>query len=129
MDCVIIIIFVICLVMFPLSAIDKIYNFEKSSKRLVKNLPDLNKRIADLMIGAAIVLQLIAPLLIMYSIITKKSKMIGMISSILIALFTIAVTIVFYIPATGSKYYAFLGNTTTLGCMLLITYELNKITT
>jgi len=122
-----VIIFTICLVMFPLSAIDKIFNFKKSSDRLVKNLPMLNRTMSDILIICAIVLQLVAPLLIMYSIITKKAKTIGMISSVLLALFTIAATLIFYMPPTGNKYYALLGNTTTLGCMLLITYELNKI--
>lgn len=129
MEYIFVIICVICLVMFPLSAIDKISNFKKSSERLVKNLPVLNKSIADLLIIGSIFLQLVAPLLIVYSIITKTSKVIGMLSSILLALFTIAATVIFYMPPTGTKYYAFLGNTTTLGCMLLITYELNKITT
>jgi len=82
---------------------------------------------SDIFIICAIIIQLIAPLVILYSIITYKAKTIGMIASILLALFTLAATLIFYMPATGAKYYAFLGNTTTFGCMLLITYELNKI--
>jgi len=127
MEYTLIIIFIICLLMFSLSGIDKILKFENASSRLNKNLPILSKKMSDIFIICAIIIQLIAPLVILYSIITYKAKTIGMIASILLALFTLAATLIFYMPATGAKYYAFLGNTTTFGCMLLITYELNKI--
>jgi len=118
------IIFVICLLMFPLSGIDKIFNFKKSSDRLLKNASILSTGMADILIVGAIIIQLLAPIIIIYSLLTNKHKQIAVASAITLAIFTFITTIVFYFPPTGHKYYAMLGNLTTLGCMLLIAYEL-----
>jgi len=125
-DILLTIIFIISLIMFPLSGIDKINGFDKSRSRLVKNLPiDISTDVASLLIVGAIVLQLAAPAMVMYSLLVKESNVwIGLTGVGLLAIFTIIATLVFYMPPTGTKYYGFLGNLTTLGCMLLIGHEL-----
>lgn len=127
MDILLITIFIISLVMFPLSAVDKIVKWPKPSERLQKHISWISPQVSDILVVCAMILQFIAPLIIMYSLISGKSKTLGIIAALSLALFTLLATIVFYIPATGHKYYAFLGNTTTFGCMLLLAYELNKL--
>jgi drug/metabolite transporter superfamily protein YnfA len=126
MDITIVICFTIALIMFPLSGIDKIVKWPMASKRLQKHISWISSGVSDVLVTCAVILQLIAPVLIMYTIISGKSKLIGILAALSLAVFTILATIVFYIPATGNKYYALLGNLTTLGCMLLISYEINK---
>jgi len=127
MDIILVIIFSIALIMFPLSAIDKISKWPKPSERLQKHISWISEDVSDILVICAMILQFVAPLLIMYTLISGKSKTLGILSALSLALFTVLATIVFYIPATGHKYYAFLGNTTTFGCMLLLAYELNKL--
>ena len=125
-DILLTIIFIISLIMFPLSGIDKINGFDKSRSRLMKNLPiKISTEVASLLIIGAIILQIVAPALIMYSLLVKDSNVwIGLTGVALLAIFTIIATLVFYMPPSGTKYYGFLGNLTTLGCMLLIGHEL-----
>ena len=127
MDISLVIIFSIALIMFPLSAIDKIVKWPKPSERLQKHISWISPTVSDILVVCAMILQFVAPVLVMYTLISGKSKTIGILAALSLALFTLLATIVFYIPATGHKYYALLGNTTTFGCMLLIAYELNKL--
>lgn len=118
-------IFIISLIMFPLSGIDKIMNFESARDRLMRNLP-VSVNLANLMIVGAIILQLVAPAMVMYSLL-YGDVWVGLSGVFALAAFTILATLVFYIPPKGAKYYGLLGNTTTLGCMLLIGHTLSGV--
>lgn len=122
MDEYLTLIFFLCVIMFMVSGVDKILNFNKSKKRLKKHI-DLNDKTASLMIFITIILEIIAPLIIMYCIVTQGDlKQQAIYSAYALAVFTAIATFIFYFPPTGNKLYALLGNTTTFGCMLLIAY-------
>jgi len=127
MDEYLTLIFFLCIIMFIISGFDKMLNFNKSKKRLIKHLDSLDERSANLFIGATIVLEIVAPLIIMYCLVTKgKLKDQAVYSAYALALFTAVATFIFYFPPEGNKLYGFLGNTTTFGCMLLIAYYLKN---
>lgn len=128
MDITLVIIFIIALIMFPLSAVDKIVKWPKPSERLQKHISWISPVFSDVLVVCAMILQFVAPLIILYVLISGKAKTLGILAALSLALFTLLATIVFYIPATGHKYYALLGNITTFGCMLLLAYELSKTT-
>lgn len=115
-------------IMFFLSGIDKILNFNnvsknlqiKISEKLFLNLPLFFSKIAIVFV---ILLEIIAPLIINYSKyieINKKYYLYARYSSYLLALFTFFATYLYHFPPFKSQYYPFMSNITTIGGLILL---------
>lgn len=114
----------LCVIMFFLSGINKITNFQSNVSRTV-NKAGLSNILATIGTVVAILIEIIAPLVLMYWVFTGKNKGVSIGAALSLAVFTAIATFMFYMPPS-KHYYAFLSNTTTFGCMLLIAYTIKN---
>ena len=110
------------LIMYILAGINKARNFESTVNGfkkvfLIKNLP---KSFYKLTILLVIILEIFAPLTILYSLQTDKYNYMANLSSISLAIFTILATLIYHFPPVGSEYYSFMKNLTATGSLLLL---------
>ena len=110
------------LIMYILAGINKATNFESTVNGfkkvfLIKNLP---KSFYKLTILLVIILEIFAPLTILYSLQTDKYNYMANLSSISRAIFTILATLIYHFPPVGSEYYSFMKNLTATGSLLLL---------
>ena len=110
------------LIMYILAGINKAINFESTVNGfknvfLIKNLP---KSFYKLTILLVIILEIFAPLTILYSLQTDKYNYMANLSSISLAIFTILATLIYHFPPVGSEYYSFMKNLTATGSLLLL---------
>ena len=127
MDRTLLIIVLICLAMFAISGVEKIQNFDSTVSSVSDKLSSISSQ--DLIKGiviAVIAIELLAPTIIAFSVITDRAKSLAVLSAISLAIFTAAATYLYHFPPTGKAYYPFISNVTTFGCMLLIAYTINK---
>lgn len=127
MDGTLLIIVLICLAMFAISGVEKIQNFDSTVSSVSDKLSSISSQ--DVIKGiviAVIVIELLAPSIIAFSVITDRAKSLAVLSAIALAIFTAAATYLYHFPPTGKAYYPFISNVTTFGCMLLIAYTINK---
>ena len=114
--------------MFFSSGIYKLIGLEKTAYSFIGKLENIgisfiNLGLAKLIIITAAILQIVAPLLIVYgSTNPRKYRMIGIYSSLCLTLFTILATLLYHFPPYGANYYAVTSNITTCGALLLIAY-------
>jgi hypothetical protein len=108
-------------IMFFLSGIDKVKNLEKVAKGLQEKVKiDFPFWIFIIAIVIAAIIELAAPLSIMYTAYTNEYKEYAYISVVALAIFTIIATLVYHFPPTGSTYYPFVSNVTTIGGLTLL---------
>jgi uncharacterized membrane protein YphA (DoxX/SURF4 family) len=119
-----VIIFFLCTIMFFASGVDKILNFQDNVSRTVDKA-GVNSILANILIVLAIIIEIVAPLLLMYWAFTGGNKNASIAAALTLAIFTLIATAMFYLPIS-KHYYAFLSNTTTFGCMLLIAYVIKN---
>jgi len=108
--------------MFFLSGFHKIIGFTDTSKTLVKKT-GIALSLAKLVIFAVIVLELIAPPIIMVYFAMKQPYRLqryAQLSTTALVLFTIAATLLYHFPPTGSNYYSVMSNMSTLGGLILL---------
>tara|TARA_Y100000389_G_C17411554_1_gene491227 strand:- start:459 stop:830 length:372 start_codon:yes stop_codon:yes gene_type:complete len=110
------------LIMYILAGINKATNFESTVNGFkkvffIKNLP---KGFYKLTILLVIILEIFAPLTILYSLQTDKYNYMANLSSISLAIFTILATLIYHFPPVGSEYYSFMKNLTATGSLLLL---------
>jgi len=115
-------------IMFFLSSIDKLINFNKNEKEFNENVEKMLFKVPSILtkmgIVCAILIQFFCPLIIMYSLYNKKYHIYGMYASLMLAFFTILATYFYHFPPKGKQYYAFMGNITTVGGLSLMAYHL-----
>lgn len=110
----------IMMIMFFLSGIDKMINFNKISIGFATKFPmNIPIQLAYLSIIIAIIIELVAPILINVGLI-KKNKRLVVYSTLSLIIFTIAATLLYHFPPTGYQYYPFMSNITTIGGLALI---------
>lgn len=121
------IISILLTLMYFLSGIDKISNISTVSKGLNKKLPFLTYNLAYLAIILVILLEIIAPIIIVHSTYTNTNKQWAYYSTIALIIFTILATLLYHFPPFGSTYYPFISNVTVMGGLLLLSqqYKLN----
>jgi len=109
------------IILFFLSGFDKINNVSKLADGL-KNKVNLNINIDlyKLAIIIVILLEIFAPIIIMYSIQYKKYYKHAYYSTIGLILFTILATFLYHFPATGKKYYSFMNHVALVGGLMLL---------
>jgi uncharacterized membrane protein YphA (DoxX/SURF4 family) len=119
-----VILVLLCTIMFFLSGINKIFDFDGNVDRTARKL-GYNGIITQAAIIIAIVIEIVAPLLLVYWAVSGSMSTAAMVSALSLALFTFLATMIYYMPV-NKYYYQFFSNTTTFGCMLLLAYFISK---
>ena len=110
------------LLMYFLSGINKARNFFETVNGFkniffLKKLPILFYQFAIFLV---IVLEIVAPIIILYSLQTNMYNNLAYLLSIGLAVFTVLATIIYHFPPIGSNYYAFMKNLTATGSLMLL---------
>ena len=96
-------------IMFFLSSIDKLINFNKNEKEFNENVEKMLFKVPSILtkmgIVCAILIQFFCPLIIMYSLYNKKYHIYGMYASLMLAFFTILATYFYHFPPKGCLLY------------------------
>ena len=115
------------LLMYFLAGISKVMNFSETVKGFeniffIKNLPTLFYNLA---IIGVVLLEIFAPIMIMFSLYTNTFSEYAYYSSIGLAIFTILATLIYHFPPNGSQYYTFMKNLTATGSLMLLSTQFN----
>jgi len=110
------------LLMYFLAGVNKARNFSQTVSGLknmffFKNLPNLFYQLAIFLV---IVLEIIAPLVILYSLQTNLYTNLAYYSSVGLAIFTVLATLIYHFPPSGGQYYPFMKNLTATGSLMLL---------
>jgi uncharacterized membrane protein YphA (DoxX/SURF4 family) len=109
------------LLMYFLAGVSKISSFTSTVQGLKTmigfKLPIILYKFAIL---GAIILEIVAPLIIMLSLQTNMYKTYAYYSSVILALFTVLITLIYHFPTNKGQYYSFMKNTTAVGALLLL---------
>lgn len=102
--------------MFFTSGIDKVLHFPKVVAGLEKRFPiDLPYTMHQLMIIIVILIELMAPIIILLTILKPKYKQYGVFACYSLIMFTILATLLYHFPPKGIQWYPFTSNITTIG--------------
>jgi len=108
-------------ILFCLSGFDKINNVSKLADGLKNKVNfNINIDLYKLAIIIVILLEIFAPIIIMYSIQYKKYYKHAYYSTIGLILFTILATFLYHFPATGKNYYSFMDHVALVGGLMLL---------
>jgi len=77
----------------------------------------------NLAISGVVLLEIVAPIIIMFSLYTNTYNEYAYYSSIGLAVFTILATLIYHFPPKGGQYYAFMKNLTATGSLLLLSTQ------
>ena len=113
---------VLILLLYIMSGIGKIKNFNGtvdhfSKKPIFKHMP---KIINQLVIVGVIVLLICGSATILYSLVTRKIRLVARLTCFAMAIFTVFATLLYHWPPVGADYYHTLKNTTAVGALLLL---------
>ena len=108
--------------MYFLAGINKARNFSGTvsgfkNMFFLKKLPNIFYQIAIIMV---IILEIVAPIIILYSLQTNMYNDLAYYSSIGLAVFTVLATLIYHFPPVGGEYYAFMKNLTATGSLMLL---------
>ncbi len=106
----------VMMVMFFTSGVDKIANFDKTVRGLIKKV-HVHQNISKFAIISAILIEIIAPIAINYGHFYDKDIAALALASLII--FTILATAIYHFPPIGRQYYPFMSNLTTIGGLML----------
>lgn len=114
--------------MYFLSGINKLNNFTETVDKFKSKLDSLLKldtarlpiMVYQIIIAGVILLEIVAPIVIVVAVQQNKYKSSARYCSIGLAIFTIVATLMYHFPPTGGTYYAFMKNLTATGALLLI---------
>jgi uncharacterized membrane protein YphA (DoxX/SURF4 family) len=109
--------------MFVLSGVDKVLHFGKVVSGLTARTRGLPKLLAQLMILAAIIIELFAPAVVMKACFTSDRSWDkwAAYSSLALIVFTILATLIYHFPPfTSAKYYPFMSNLSAVGGLSLM---------
>ena len=110
------------LLMYFLSGINKVKNFSNTVagfKKMffLKKFPNI---FYQLSISVVILLEILGPIIILYSLQTDMYNKLAYFSSVGLAGFTVLATLIYHFPPTDSEYYAFMKNLTATGSLMLL---------
>ena len=113
------------LLMYFLAGINKATNFSATVKEFnnmffLKNMPTVFYNFAIL---GVVLLEILAPIVIMFSLYTNTYTDYAYYSSIGLAIFTILATLIYHFPTKGGQYYAFMKNLTATGSLMLLSTQ------
>ena len=108
------------ILMFIVSGLSKVFTLGNSeAKRLSKKLMNLNERFSQLIVFGAGIWELLASAVVLYGIWNFNTHYLQ-IGSLMLVLFTIMATIIFYV--FPFKHLPFLSNLTTTCALFLLPY-------
>jgi len=104
-----------------MSGFDKIKNFIDVTKGFV-NKTNLPLAFGKVIIGSVILLEILAPTVIaLYSYYSIPNlRLYAKLSVLGLILFTIMATLLYHFPPSGSNYYSFMSNLSTVGGLMLL---------
>ena len=110
------------LLMYFLAGINKANNFSSTVKGFqymffLQKLPDY---FYYLTIFCVILLEIFAPIIILFSLYTNTYTEYAYYSSIGLALFTVLASLIYHFPSNENQYYAFMKNLTATGSLMLL---------
>ena len=110
------------LLMYFLAGINKARNFSGTvsgfkNMFFLKKLPNIFYQFAIIMV---IILEIVAPIIILYSLQTNLYTDIANYSCLGLGIFTILATLIYPFPPNGSQYYPFIKNVTATGALFLL---------
>ena len=110
------------LLMYFLAGINKARNFSGTvsgfkNMFFLKKLPNIFYQLAIIMV---IILEIVAPIIILYSLQTNMYNDLAYYSSVGLAIFTVLATLIYHFPPVGGEYYAFMKNLTATGSLMLL---------
>jgi uncharacterized membrane protein YphA (DoxX/SURF4 family) len=108
------------LFMYFLSGLNKISSLSNISKGLKSRLSFLSLFICKFSIICVIILEICAPILILYSATYGKYNYYSYIASILLICFTVLATLLYHFPTQPNQYYFFMKNTSIIGGLILL---------
>ena len=110
------------LLMYFLAGIHKAMNFSSTVKGF-QNMVFLQKMPSifyNLSILGVILLEIVAPIIIMFSLYTNTHRDCAYYSSIGLALFTILASLIYHFPTNKGQRSAFMKNLTAIGSLMLL---------
>ena len=114
--------------MYFFSGINKIKNFLATASGLSKK-PIFNmlpKAFSKLALLGVIVLELIAPIIILLAIFNSDLKNLASLSAIGLGIFTLFATLLYHFPPNGVEYYFFMKNITIIGGFIVLALFFDK---
>ena len=115
----------VILLMFFLAGLRKIQTFQSTlvnmTSKIETKFGNFNETILKIILIAVIFIEVLMPVLIIHGVRRRKPSWMIAGSGTLIV-FTILATYLYHFPPTGSKYYPFISNLTTVGALLLIIF-------
>lgn len=110
------------LLMYFLAGVNKAHNFSQTvsgfkNMFFFKKLPNVFYNLAIFLV---VVLEIFAPIVIMYSLQTNLYSDLAYYSSVGLAIFTVLATLIYHFPPLGGQYYAFIKNLTATGSLMLL---------
>ena len=115
--------------MFFISGIQKVFKIDKVTTGLQNRFPikTLPFNFFRFSIVCVILLQILAPVVIVYSVAFDASyRKIASLAAVALAIFTVLATLLYHFPPKGKEYYPFISNVTTTGGLLLLAHLLNS---
>lgn len=110
------------LLMYFLAGINKAKNFSSTVKGFQDMffLQKLPRIFYDLTILGVVVLEIFAPIIIMFSLYTNTHTDYAYYSSVGLALFTVLATLIYHFPTNKGQHSAFMKNLTAIGSLMLL---------
>ena len=108
--------------MYFIAGVSKLKNYSDTVKGLSKKpfFKLMPKAASHLAIVGSILLELIAPLLIVGSVFVPDLKSYASYSALSLFVFTLLATLLYHFPPKGVEYYFFMKNITIMGGLLLL---------
>ena len=108
------------LFIYFLAGLNKISSVSNMSKGLKSKLHFLPLFLCKIAIICVIILEICAPILILYSATYGKFYNYSYIATILLIFFTVLATLLYHFPTQPNQYYFFMKNTSIIGGLILL---------
>ena len=105
---------------FFIAGINKVLNFKGVVNDFNSRLVFLPKILAQIIILAVIVIEIVCPAIVVYSFNSNKAKSLAQVAVIILIGFTILATLLYHLPTNVSQIIKFLSNTALLGGLWLL---------
>jgi putative oxidoreductase len=105
---------------FFIAGINKVLNFKGVVNDFNNRLSFLPKVLAQIIILAVIVIEIICPAIVVYSFNSNKAKSLAQVAVIILIGFTILATLLYHLPTNVSQIIKFSSNTALLGGLWLL---------
>jgi len=105
---------------FFIAGINKVLNFKGVVNDFNSRLSFLPKFLAQIIILAVIVIEIVCPAIVVYSFNSNKVKTLAQVAVIILIGFTILATLLYHLPTNVSQIIKFLSNTALLGGLWLL---------